>query len=395
MTKELPPEIKKARTELVLKYPFFGKLALGLEFFETKSKAEGGITDTMGTDGKTIAYNKEFIGSLTHAELVGVIAHEILHVVFKHHIRRCKGKVRCPEFWNIAGDFVINDVLLDAGFTLPEGGCIDDQYQGMSTEEVYELIYNPFGDTEDEENISISNPEWGEVFDAKNQDGTSLSDADIKTLERELNIEVLQAEQSSKSQSKTGNALQGVLKSYKEDKTSWEDVLSDLVMDKTEDDDYNFNNANKRFIYQDLYLPSIEKKPYINVCLTVDSSGSVSNKERSQYIDCINNIFQTVNPDKVTVIYCDYVIRQVDTFDKGEFVELPDKDSRIWFGGGTDYTPVFEYIENDLDDSISYLVYLTDGYCIHSHIKEPDYPVIWATTGTKKYFKFGDVVDIE
>ncbi len=166
-------------------------------------------------------------------------------------------------------------------------------------------------------------------------------------------------------------------------------------MDKTEDDDYNFNNANKRFIYQDLYLPSIEKKPYINVCLTVDSSGSVSNKERSQYIDCINNIFQTVNPDKVTVIYCDYVIRQVDTFDKGEFVELPDKDSRIWFGGGTDYTPVFEYIENDLDDSISYLVYLTDGYCIHSHIKEPDYPVIWATTGTKKYFKFGDVVDIE
>ena len=86
---------------------------------------------------------------------------------------------------------------------------------------------------------------------------------------------------------------------------------------------------------------------------------------------------------------------KVDTFDKGEFVELPDKDSRIWFGGGTDYTPVFEYIENDLDDSISYLVYLTDGYCIHSHIKEPDYPVIWATTGTKKYFKFGDVVDIE
>ena len=44
MTNNIMPEMTKARTELVLRYPFFGKLALGLELIESDQ------FDTMAVD---------------------------------------------------------------------------------------------------------------------------------------------------------------------------------------------------------------------------------------------------------------------------------------------------------------------------------------------------------
>ena len=99
------PEMIKARTELVLRYPFFGKLALQLELVESDQ------FETMATDGQRLYYNREWVLSITHKERVGVIAHEVLHVVFKHHLRRNN---RDKYFWNVAGDYVINDVLFQA-----------------------------------------------------------------------------------------------------------------------------------------------------------------------------------------------------------------------------------------------------------------------------------------
>ena len=32
---------------------------------------------------------------------------------------------------------------------------------------------------------------------------------------------------------------------------------------------------------------------------------------------------------------------------------------------------------------------------VRNEFNEPEYPVIWATTDTSRYFKFGEVVDVE
>ena len=381
-------EMTKARTELVLKYPFFGKLALGLEIIESDK------FDTMATDGQRIYYNPEWTKSITHQERVGVIAHEILHVVYKHHLRRGK---RDAYYWNVAGDYVINDILLEDGFILPEGGLHNSEYASMQTEKVYDLVYQESkddsgdgdGDGEDSGDDGKA-PSWGEVIDAVNDEGGSLSDADIKELEREINVSVLQAVQSAKGIGGKGSAFQKMIESVKQDKVDWEDVLANHMLDNLTPCDYNFNNPDRRFIYQDMYLPSVEKEPNQNIAIAIDTSGSIYEDTKAMFLDAINNIITVGKPNKVSLIYCDDHVQEVKTFYKGEKITL----DHLW-GGCTDYEPVFKYIDKELDNDVSYLVYLTDGYCWCDRLVEPDYPVIWATTETSKYFTFGEIVDVE
>ena len=385
------PEMTKARTELVLRYPFFGKLALQLELVESDQ------FETMATDGQRLYYNREWVLSITHKERVGVIAHEVLHVVFKHHLRRNN---RDKYFWNVAGDYVINDVLFEDGFVLPEGGLYDSKYSGWSTEKVYDDVYqqkddpdSPFymnGEGEGEGEGKSMPSMCGEVIDAVNDNGDALSDADKKELEREISVSVLQAVQSAKGIGDKGGAFTKMINSYKEDKVDWEDVLANHMLDNLVPSDYNFNNPDRRFIYQDMYLPSVEKEPNQNIAIAIDTSGSIYEDTKAMFLDAINNIIDVGKPAKISLLYCDNHIQEVKTFHKGEKITL----DHLW-GGGTDYEPVFKYIDKELDNDISYLVYLTDGYCYCDNLVEPEYPVIWATTETSRYFTFGEIVDVE
>jgi len=77
------------------------------------------------------------LDTLTHQEIVGVQVHEVLHVVFKHHLRRGK---RDKHYWNCAGDYIINAVAKEGGFILPEGALFNPDYAGMSTEKFTALF---------------------------------------------------------------------------------------------------------------------------------------------------------------------------------------------------------------------------------------------------------------
>src|ERR1041385_314620 len=129
--------ISAARTQLVLNHVFFGDLALR---FKIVKAPPGHIADrerTMATDGVSLFYHEDFVQELTNEQLVGVIAHETMHPAMQHHTRLGN---RNPRKWNVAGDFAINPILIEAKFTLPPGGCVDEQFKGMSAEQIYELL---------------------------------------------------------------------------------------------------------------------------------------------------------------------------------------------------------------------------------------------------------------
>ena len=100
-------KMARARTRLVLDNPFFGSLALGLNIHRDDS------VPTMCTDGRFIKWNGDFVDQHTDKEIIGVVAHEVLHVAFKHMLRRGE---RDPERWNIACDHAINHIMLDGNF---------------------------------------------------------------------------------------------------------------------------------------------------------------------------------------------------------------------------------------------------------------------------------------
>jgi predicted metal-dependent peptidase len=123
--------IQKARTTLLLDHPFFGTLLFRLKGRETHSVA------TMATDGVSLFYNPGFVDTLTTSELVGVLAHEVLHPGLQHHIRRGN---RSPFRWNRACDYAINPLVLDAGLVLPKGILLEERFRGMSAERIYNLL---------------------------------------------------------------------------------------------------------------------------------------------------------------------------------------------------------------------------------------------------------------
>ena len=133
MTKRLTPavRIQKARTALLLDHPFFGSL-----LFRLGGRASNSI-QTMATDGVSLLYNPAFVETLNAAELAGVLAHEVMHPALQHHTRRGD---RDRKRWNMACDYAINPLLLDAGLTLPKDVLIDHRFRGMSAERIFNLI---------------------------------------------------------------------------------------------------------------------------------------------------------------------------------------------------------------------------------------------------------------
>ena len=115
----------RARAALVLDHPFFGSIALRL-----KLKPDPTCSD-LWTDGRTLGFNPSYAAALSEAALIGAQAHEVMHLACAHHVRR---KGRDAALWNKACDLVVNQLLLDAGFSLPQGATHDPSYAGLSAE---------------------------------------------------------------------------------------------------------------------------------------------------------------------------------------------------------------------------------------------------------------------
>jgi predicted metal-dependent peptidase len=125
--------------------------------FRLGAQARSSIA-TMATDGVSLYFNPEFVERLSSAELIGTLAHEVMHPALQHHTRRGE---RDPKRWNMACDYAINPMLLDAGLSLPEEVLYEAHFRGMSAEEIYNRL-------EAEEEQSSQNPS-----DAGNQGGNA------------------------------------------------------------------------------------------------------------------------------------------------------------------------------------------------------------------------------
>src|ERR1700745_869730 len=123
--------IQKARTTLLLDHPFFGTL-----LFRLGAQARSSIA-TMATDGVSLYFNQQFVETLSAGEIAGALGHEVMHPALQHHTRRGD---RNPRRWNMACDYAINPMLVDAGLTLPKNVLLDNRFRGMSAERIYNLL---------------------------------------------------------------------------------------------------------------------------------------------------------------------------------------------------------------------------------------------------------------
>jgi predicted metal-dependent peptidase len=361
----------KSRANLVLDHPFFGALALRLESIVDRA------APTAWTNGQYLAINPDWFMGLSLSKRKGLLAHEIMHNALAHPFRR---GTREPRKWNKACDYVINAILLDSGFELPDDGLIDSKYKDWSAEKVYDSLPDDPGNGKGGNNSGSSDPGGcGEVRDASSNSGDNGS----APTEEDWQQAVVQAAQAAKMQGNLPGFAARLIGDLLRPKIDWRDVLQ-AFLDPTARDDYSWNKRNRR--HQDIYLPSLRSEQVGDVVVVVDTSGSIGGEELKRFNSELKAIMDYAKPKKIYVMDVDAKLHSVREFEPQDFDIGPLKFKG---GGGTDFKPAYNYIAKE-GISPECLIYFTD-LCCDSYPKEPDYETFWVCTVTGAKPKFGQV----
>lgn len=378
--------VTKAVAAIVLDDPFYGYLLLRHEIIQDPK------IETACINGKQLKYNPTFVRNLTLPQLKGLMKHEIMHIAHMHHLRRGN---RDLKGWNIAGDLVINAHLKQAGVELPEGGLIDPQYAEYSTEHVYNMLpRNPEGN-HDAPSSGDSNggfpPEWnfGGVEDHPEAGPGSTEDV-REQLEQDAKMDVIQAHNTAKIMGKEPAGIDRLIESVRESKMPWRKILARFFK-ATSKDDASWSRPNRRYIANNVYLPSMYSNALGPVVVAVDTSGSIAGEEIASFFGCINSILKHTKPEAIHVVYCDAEVQNVQVLTPRDLPLKPEK-FRPKGGGGTDFRPVFDYVKEKRLNPVA-IVYLTDMYGMFPD-KAPAYPTIWCATSKEKA-PFGKTLELK
>ena len=382
---EAREKFTKARAGLILEHPFFGSLALRLTPVEDSTD-----NPTACTDGHEIRYNPEYFDGLSLDEAKGLICHEVMHCANQHHTRRDD---REPRKWNMACDYAINPLILDCGMTIPKGGLVDSKYADMSAEQIYSQI--PSQDDEGDQGSGDGGTEKGNdpgmcggVVDALGKDpGKQPSKDELEREAQEWKVALVQAATQAKAMGELPGAIERIVADLVEPVHDWRELLRRFV-DTNSRNDYQWFPPNRRHIGNGMILPSLRSQELKNVTMALDTSGSISESDLAAFEAEVRSIVEDYRAD-TTVIYCDAEVQRVEHFDAYTPVELSPSG-----GGGTDFRPVFEHIEQTGEYPVV-LIYQTDGWC-DRFPEEPPYPVLWVLSQPNDRFTapFGEVISL-
>jgi predicted metal-dependent peptidase len=159
--------------------------------------------------------------------------------------------------------------------------------------------------------------------------------------------------------------------------------------------EYNWKRINRRHLVQHgLFTPDNITESLEHVVFAIDTSGSVFDKQsQAGFAGHVNAILAETKPKHTHVVYFDAKVQRHDELEYGalEFSTRPKG------GGGTDFRPIFEYLEEEgiVADAV---IVLTDCYGDFPD-DEPPYPVLWASIVDPKdlghyHPPFGEVVHV-
>ena len=125
-------------------------------------------------------------------------------------------------------------------------------------------------------------------------------------------------------------------------------------------------------------LSGSKEDKVLKIVIAIDVSGSLTDNMVATILNEIYGIISTRHHD-VTVIECDCQIRKVYKVRKPS-----DVQHKIVGRGGTFFTPVINYVNNDKYYRDALLIYFTDGYGESSIPKPMTYRNIWVILDGKK-----------
>jgi predicted metal-dependent peptidase len=370
-----------ARIGLLLRHSFFGNLATRMQLVNADEWCS-----TAATDGLKFYYNSRFIMMLKPKEVEFLVGHEVLHVVYDHMGRRGN---RDPEIWNIADDYAVNADLKrhKVGEFIRTVPCLYEQkYDGKAAEEIYDdlmknvqkidissLIDQMIDDHMDGE---------GEGDGEGDQDGKgkrpSMSAEERERVRQEVKQAIINAAQSAEA----GTLPKGVerlVRQHTNPVMPWRELIQTNLTSAIRSD-YSWMRPSRRGWHMDAIMPGMNPGEEIDVVVSLDMSGSISNSQAQAFLGEIGGMMDSFDGYKVHVFCFD-----TDTYNPKDFSsENMDRieEYEPMGGGGTDFDCIFKYLKDNAIDPKRLIVF-TDGYPCGSW-GDPDYcDTTWIIHGDK------------
>lgn len=376
LSSKLQRRLEKIRVQFLFDHPFLSVLALSLPMHFRENPHE-----VFETDGLAVFVDIHKVQSLTESVLKYTYAHTLLHVLLKHAFRM---EGRDHKLWNRSSDVVINLLLSDFERVgeRPEHEVMMEKFRDKSVEEVYNALYqeNPEGEgTPDEEN-----PQEQKLDLIENEGDTQAALEEIDAI-------IVQAMGAAQKQGNTPASFLEVINEVIRPKIDLETLLHTYMTESFFDKVSDFSRPNRRFIYQNIYLPGYrQEQNRLVLYIALDRSMSIDQKTFSKFLGIIDAILRMSTDFKVTVIPFD------DSIDTRKIVTYNAQDiqPKIAFekgNGGTEFKPLLKYLKHEPELNATLMV-LSDGF--FKMEQAPPITTLFLVSekrNIKRFKKYGDV----
>lgn len=361
-------KLDKAKVNLVIEQPFFATIVCGLEVIESPHMTP----PTMGTDGKVLRYHPQWVDDHTDRECSWALCHETMHCALQHMFTRGS---RDPYRWNVAADIVINQLLDNDGIHgRPKEAWFEPalfKLGGGTTEGVYNIL--------PEDIQGGAGDGWDLVIDF-NGDPSEAAEAEAM-----WKVRLSQAANVARVKGKLSATMERFIGELMNPKVPWEEVLRRFCMRNVRSD-RSFARPSRRHLSSGQYLPGLSGYGMGGVLIAVDQSGSVDEAELTKFGSEMKGVQEDGNPACLDVLYFASHVMKHDHFEGDEPVIVAPNGT-----GGTAFSPIFAFAA-DHGIQPDCAVILTDLYC-SDFGPQPDYPVLWITTGALEA-PWGEVISI-
>jgi predicted metal-dependent peptidase len=353
--------------------------------------------DTMAVDDNGNIYiNANFvINDLTDPEIMGVLAHEVMHIATLSFVRQ---KGRDQLLWNVATDYIMNRDLLEQGIALPKMGCLPEKNNNdrwivtvshmdlnkvksgrsatptkvkidvtdMTAEQLYDELTKYQIDREamkelldqldkhlspkEGEQIKGQPPPNGDPVYVKNS-GEGKTEAQKHN---ELKGKVQQAAQQAQQEAKRRGTDPGMPRSFDkrlmEAKVNWKQLLKNFITGSTTVKT-DWTRENRRLGGGHFFNPRrIVQKNELQAVIGIDTSGSISEPVLRTFISEIAGIINSHRSYniKMIVMLWDvdvYAFAEIDTKTKGIAKSIEELKNLHARGGGTEISSIKTFLD--------------------------------------------------
>ena len=334
---------------------------------------------TACTNGRDEMYGRAFVDGLSDPELRFLVLHESYHKLYRHLTTWRHLYKEDPELANQACDYVINPKIADDnrdGFAvMPERGLLDWRFHEWDSAAVFNILKQ---EREDGEGQSRGRP--GDGFDEHDWEGAQeLTETEQRELARDIDEAI---RQGALIAGKMGTGGERDLTELLQPQVDWREVMREFISTTCSGNDYStWKRPNRRYISAGIYMPSGVSESVEGVVVAGDMSGSIGQREQSVILTEAKQMFDTVHPNWVRMLYWD---TEVCSDEKYEQHELEDfiKSTKPVGGGGTNVECVPAHMAKHGINAQAAIV-ITDGH-LYGGWGKWSCPVLWVIIDNKK-----------